>query len=153
MTTLTEFIIESNKIEGINLYKSIEVEAAYWFLGIEELNLHNLNHLQSAFAPGKPLRDQLGMDVQVGNYTPPKGGPKIVQHLKVILTAVQRLHHPRATPFYTHAKFEGLHPYIDGNGRTGRMLWAWHMKHQGEDPFLRPFLHTWYYQSLEHLAK
>jgi Fic family protein len=42
---------------------------------------------------------------------------------------------------------------MDGNGRTGRMLWAWHMKHQGRDPFLRPFLHTWYYQTLQYLAK
>jgi len=38
---------------------------------------------------------------------------------------------------------------MDGNGRTGRAIWAWQMQRLGRDPFALPFLHRFYYQTLE----
>ena len=45
--------------------------------------------------------------------------------------------------------YEMLHPFMDGNGRSGRALWAWMMLRLGQDPFALLFLHRFYYQTLE----
>lgn len=39
-------------------------------------------------------------------------------------------------PKQAHIRFESIHPFIDGNGRTGRMLMWWHEKHIGQKPTL-----------------
>ncbi len=49
-------------------------------------------------------------------------------------------------------RYELLHPFSVGNGRSGRTLWAWCMLRRGDDPFTLPFLHRFYYQTLEHSA-
>ena len=77
------------------------------------------------------------MDVRVGDYIAPEGGPGIVSELQELLES-------DCGPFYAHKWFEALHPFTDGNGRTGRLYWLWLMK---DAPL--GFLHTWYYQSLQ----
>lgn len=37
-----------------------------------------------------------------------------------------------------HIRFESAHPFIDGNGRTGRMLMWWHEQKIGQYPSLIP---------------
>jgi hypothetical protein len=143
---LTAFLRESNAIEGIHRDPKLsEVGAARHFLALPNLTLQDLNDVQQAFAPGHDLRDRLGLDVRVGNYIAPAGGPEIRERLINLLIGI----HKPNTPFNTHIAFEMLHPYTDGNGRTGRILWAWHMNKVGRDPFALPFLHRFYYQTLE----
>lgn len=48
------------------------------------------------------------------------------------------------SPFTTHLRYESIHPFSDGNGRSGRALWLWQMK--GRAPL--GFLHQFYYQTL-----
>ena len=59
----------------------------------------------------------------------------------------------QASPYDVHCEYEDLHPFMDGNGRTGRALLAWMMiRRKGwESTFALPFLHRWYYQSLDRL--
>lgn len=143
---LEAFLRESNAIEGIHrrVYEHELVTAAQ-FLEMEVLTLQDLNDVQQAFAHGHRLRDLPGLDVRVGNYIAPRGGPDIRDVLCAILTNA----HVSNSPHQVHVAFEMLHPYTDGNGRSGRILWAWHMRKLGRDPFRLGFLHAFYYQTLE----
>jgi len=146
MTNPIVFLTESNHIEGIRRAPNEEeFEAFARFLRDFEPTATTLGDLQSVFAPGKPLRERVGDDVQVGRYIAPRGGPTIVRRLNTLLRRMLA----GSDPWTTHVAFEMLHPYMDGNGRTGRMLWAWHMRAVGRDPFALPFLHRFYYQTLE----
>lgn len=40
------------------------------------------------------------------------------------------------TPKELHVEFEKIHPFVDGNGRTGRMLMWWHELKLGLEPTL-----------------
>ena len=109
-----------------------------------QVHVVTLNELQAVFAPGMALREREGMNVRVADHVAPLGGPSIPKKLEKILVMANT----SADPWDIHVAFETLHPYLDGNGRTGRMLWAWQMQVQGWDPFALSFLHRWYYQTL-----
>lgn len=151
MSDLSNFVRESNAIEGITrdpLFS--ELDATDHFFCLYKLTLEDVCQLQSAYAPGKPLRNRVGMDVRVGNYIAPGGGRTIEVEL---MTLVGKLNNAKPglhdNPWKTHLAFERLHPFLDGNGRTGRALWAWHMQRLGMNPFALSFLHRFYYQTLE----
>ena len=42
---------------------------------------------------------------------------------------------PEMTPLTAHIRFEAIHPFVDGNGRTGRMIYWFICKKRGVKPF------------------
>jgi len=146
--SLVKFLRGSNEIEGIIRDPTLEeLAACLSFLDQTVVTVESLGCIQCVFAPGKPLRMNSGMDVRVGSHIAPPGGPNIPLRLAALLMAANT---PNDDPWERHCTFETLHPYMDGNGRTGRMLWAWQMYRFGRNPFMRSFLHSWYYMTLEH---
>jgi hypothetical protein len=146
VSPLLDFIRESNRIEGI-LRPPLpdEVVAHEVFLAQRGIEIRHVEAFVDVVANAR-LRDKRGMDVYVGNHTPPAGGPFIRDALTALLADVQTCD---PTPFETHVRYETLHPFMDGNGRSGRVLWAWQMRRDGHDPFALPFLHRFYYQALD----
>lgn len=142
------FVAESNRIEGITREPTdAEVKATVEFLGIDPPAVIGLANLVSAYAPGSGLRDQPGMNVRVGRYVAPPGGPDMYDDLDAILG---RSAMPHADPWCIHCQYEVLHPFTDGNGRSGRALWAWMMvREHGDGGLALGFLHRFYYQTLE----
>ncbi len=149
MVWLQEFVRESNRIEGINRILEHEVEGHRAFLS-SDATTEDIEMFIDVCVPGHRLRENLGMNVTVGNHTPPAGGPEVRGRLKEIL--FHAVENCDSTPFRTHCLYEKLHPFTDGNGRSGRALWLWMMINQqanGEEMVKDlGFLHCFYYQTL-----
>jgi hypothetical protein len=141
---LEAFVNESNRIEGIHRRASVDEIAAHEaFVNYTSLSVNKLCALVSVLQPNALLRDKVGRDVRVGKYRPPDGGPAIRVALTMQLDKINR--GEWHDPYTAHIAYEMLHPFTDGNGRSGRAIWLWMMK--GHAPL--GFLHHWYYQSLQ----
>lgn len=140
---LFEFVRESNKIEGIHRAPTdAEILATAKFIALPKLTVEDLISLVAVYQPNAVLRDREGLNVRVGKHVPPRGSPKIREHLQLFLAALGQ-----HTPHAAHIMYEKLHPFTDGNGRSGRAIWLWQMK---ESPL--GFLHHFYYQTLQAAA-
>lgn len=142
---LDSFILESNEIEEIekNEYDhEKQKEAIKKFILKKKIKIDDIIRLTSIF--GGRIRDQEGMNVKVGSYIPPRGGAKIVERLKRIISVIDR----SSNPYLTHRRYQKLHPFTDGNGRSGRAIWLRMMYRINGVPRYG-FLHSHYYQALE----
>lgn len=154
-TKLITFIEESNRIERIKRKPlPIEISAHEVLLERRKLDVEDLVTFVGLVSDGE-LRERPGRNVWIGGaaWRPPPGGPLIRAHLDLLLAQINHTgdkEWPGAvlTPWEAHCRYETLHPFTDGNGRSGRALWAWQMLRLERDPFIRPFLHSWYYESL-----
>lgn len=150
--TIPECVAESLRIEGIHRPPSeAEIDEHLRFLTLAVVTVADLERYVQTFQPGHVLRDKVGRDVRIGDYYPPAGGPMIRPALQHLLDKVNQ-HHVLRDPFMLHAEYEMLHPFTDGNGRSGRALWYWMMETgRGSRMASLGFLHAWYYQTLRHL--
>lgn len=141
--TLTDFLRESLHIEGIEREPTApEFQATAEFLAANHLSTVRIKALVAVYAPHAVLRDRIGLDVRVGTHIAPPGGPNITERLRSFCDRVNG----RAWDAYeAHHIYEALHPFTDGNGRSGRAIWLWQQR--GHAPI--GFLHRWYYDTLQ----
>lgn len=150
---LYEFAKESNEIEGIkhpdehHRHKN----ALAWFIQQKSMSRKVLKIFCDKIQQGIRLRTEQKDAVFIGTksgeliYTPPPGNlvPKLLSAL------IKKINTEKIHPYLAHYEYEKIHPFTDGNGRSGRALWLWHMhKLTGYDGSLK-FLHKYYYQSLQ----
>lgn len=84
-------------------------------------------------------------------YRAPEGGREIESRLAELLTGICNSvnGHSSISPWEAHLEYETLHPFTDGNGRSGRAIWAWQMRREGRDPFALPVLQKLYFDALD----
>ncbi len=137
LQAIKEFVIESNAIERIFREPTQEeIDEFIRFMSLSAITIEELKNFVSIYQPDTKLRDQYDMNVRVGRYIPPFGGPDMPQHLNQILNS-------NLSAYKLHFNYEKLHPFMDCNGRSGRALWAWKMKE-----WKGSFLLNIYYQHL-----
>lgn len=125
MIPLQDFVTESNRIEGINRPPTNpEIMAHANFLQLRTPISADLTHLVNTLQPGAVLRTDPDLNVRVGRYIAPPGGPDIEPALDHILKQARGVN---GSPWSIHCDYELLHPFTDGNGRSGRALWLWMM--------------------------
>ncbi len=152
--TLVDFVRESNRIEGIfERIRHLDHHGALIkLLSCEVLHVENLEDFVLAIQPGALLRISSGDNVRVADHVAPMGGAYIWKRLDEILAYAM----DDSDAWETHNRYETLHPFTDGNGRSGRALWLWQMvKHEGWKPGNMPrlFLQQFYYQTLQHFVE
>ena len=148
MSDLHAFVAESNRIEGIHLVTDAEINVHEWFLRQPRLRTTDVERFVETVA-GAGLRRREGMNVRIGLHSPPPGHREMGLRLGDLLEAAFVRAEGSKTPWEVHARYEKLHPFMDGNGRSGRALWAWMRLREHRDPFALGFLHSAYYEALE----
>lgn len=147
--SLGDFIVESNMIEGIYAEPSDKEIVAYKkFLSLSRLSVRSLEEFVWDIQPRAVLRELPHHIVSVGKHVPPKQGPSLVYALEDLLDLYNLKRRDKYQHYQLHLDYETLHPFTDGNGRSGRALWLWYMGGIKKAPL--GFLHTFYYQSLSH---
>lgn len=150
------FVRESNKIENILRDPTAEeVSASMDIIKLDVIRVADLENVVNVYTNGyAKLRREFNNNVRVGNHVAPIGGPEIVSRLAEILKGVND---GSLNPYEAHVRYETLHPFEDGNGRSGRILWAWQMVRNYTNPHIHgwnpgikiQFLHAFYYQTLQ----
>lgn len=147
-TKLYRFIKESNMIERITRMKAGEWQEYNTFLALDKINTDDLEKFLKVIQPDAVLRDHVGHNVYVGGYTPPDGGPWMRENLWNLLKDAQE---DTGQWHAIHHRFELMHPFSDGNGRLGRLVWLWmRLKANMLMDNQYPFLQQWYYDSLSY---
>lgn len=124
---MREHIEQSNLIEGITGVRELEQSMRAWTFLIAQPELtHAVIHETQRLivANDRSLRDNergayrdlSNTNVSVGTHVPPRWY-EVVDLMVDWLGGVKE-----RTPWRNHAYFEGIHPFVHGNGRTGRML-------------------------------
>ena len=117
---LTSFVRESNQIEGIPRTYRKHIEGHERFISLPRITIPALEELVSVLQPNAVFRNRSDIPgVRVGNHIAPPSGPDIETRLNNILRT------NRLDPRAQHVAYENLHPFTDGNGRSGRALWLW----------------------------
>lgn len=148
---LVEFQAESNLIERMPVVRQEEVVALRTLLDASQLTVGELVAYVSVIQPNAILRDNASVgNAWVSDYEAPPSGRAAMQLLDTLLYRINSTGALKdITPHEAYCRYECIHPFTDGNGRSGRALWLW--MHKGKAP--QGFLNEFHYETLEMFGK
>ena len=135
---MREHITHSNHIEGVTDPQEVEQSLTAWehLCSYNELDLELVLSVHECIMmclwPSEAGRLRI-VDVWVGEYVaPPWNSVHSLLNAWVLMVNEKLFSSPKKA----HVEFEKIHPFRDGNGRTGRMLMWWDELRRGLDPTL-----------------
>lgn len=140
---MNNHIHQSNLIENINSKSADRQSMKAWVYLIKQdiISQPALLQLHKLITKGQLPKSEAGhyrkIGVYVGNHVPPE--PFLAQQLIYNWLYDLLDHWKTLDPKEMHIRFEHIHPFVDGNGRTGRMLMWWHEIKLGKEPTLISF--------------
>lgn len=130
----------SNLIEGVDDSRedNRSVKAWKWLASLPYIDTNIIKELHHDIMRGQLHPKHLGefrkVDVTVGGRM--TAGSTFVPYLMANFCYDLTNNYRDIDPQDMHVRFEKIHPFIDGNGRTGRMLMWWHEAKLGRKPTL-----------------
>lgn len=122
-----DFLRESNAIEAVYDEQSLEDAKAAWAYLLKQYKLSREVLLEChKILMHRHLREAGSyryVQVYVGEHIPP--APELVLPLMEDWFAMQGAASTEEGIKAAHVRFETIHPFVDGNGRIGRMLLNW----------------------------
>jgi fido (protein-threonine AMPylation protein) len=144
---MEKHIRESNLIEGVDdtAQDRQSMTAWKWLIDQRQLNAAVVKRLHKILTQTQKDLDPKykgvfrPIQVYVGSHVPPKPAD-IKREMSKWLKDYRIL-----TPKEAHVQFETIHPFVDGNGRVGRMLMWWQERKLGRDATLIKASERWQY--------
>lgn len=145
--TLTEHIEATNHKDALLKIKSMVLQKGFSIddiLAIHKIILNNIDDNNAGFIRRIPVRIS-GSSVVLPNYL------KVPQLLENFIESLSSSnHHPFLIAIDAHFQFVSIHPFTDGNGRTGRLLMNLLLMQNGYPPIIiSPKERLHYIKSLE----
>lgn len=130
MDRVDSFLIESNAIEQVYDEASFQCAKQAWayMIGEKELTFASIMRCHRLLMANQDLKPhQKGYTrsmskamVRVGDYAPPH-----YTMVDSLLSEWIKKANKLGDPKQDHIEFEKIHPFVDGNGRMGRILFNW----------------------------
>jgi Fic family protein len=129
ISKLETFLIESNAIEDVwDDGSYLKANRAYHSLDkCTHLTPWYIKQVHSVLMDGKLEKPELGEWRKCAVYIGGREGRPWYAIPELIDNWCETVQHYKTAKDIQHAhvEFERIHPFVDGNGRVGRILWAW----------------------------
>lgn len=132
---IRKFLVESNGIEGVYDDDSLIQAISAWeyLMQQSEMTLEVICKLHKILMVNQNLHPHekgflRTIPVYIGNHE--ALDHELIRE-RIKLLAMNMWLHPENSKVH-HIEYEKIHPFVDGNGRTGRMLMNWERLRAGE---------------------